>query len=79
MNPIIYLNGYPGVRKFTIAKELVKKIPNSKLIDNHLLIDPINAIYDRSDNEYQESRMLLRKTIFDIIKKSKSNNENMKV
>ncbi|CAM6086876.1 unnamed protein product [Calypogeia fissa] len=38
---------YPGVGKFTIAKALQKALPEGmshRLIDSHLLIDPVEAI-----------------------------------
>jgi adenylylsulfate kinase-like enzyme len=42
--PLIWINGYPGTGKLTIAKFLVSQLlGNSKamLIHNHILIDPI--------------------------------------
>ncbi|MCJ1310340.1 hypothetical protein MMC25_004004 [Agyrium rufum] len=57
--PFIYFNGYPGVGKLTIATALSKLIPNSKVVNNHLLIDPVGAVYDRGDPEYQPMRKAL--------------------
>ena len=34
-------------------------LPNAKLLDNHLLIDPVAAVYDRSMPEYQGLRKLV--------------------
>ncbi|KAL8860484.1 MAG: hypothetical protein Q9178_003143 [Gyalolechia marmorata] len=57
--PFVYINGYPGVGKYTIAKELAQMLPNAKLLDNHLFIDPVAAVYDRSMPEYQGLRKLV--------------------
>ncbi|KAL8752771.1 MAG: hypothetical protein Q9199_005508 [Rusavskia elegans] len=65
--PFIYINGYPGVGKYTIAKKLVKLLPNAKLLDNHLLIDPVAAVYDRSMPEYQWLRRRIRSSILNSI------------
>ncbi|KAL8853939.1 MAG: hypothetical protein Q9221_001247 [Calogaya cf. arnoldii] len=87
--PFVYINGYPGISKLTIAKELVygvtfsvsldprpnmprKLLPNAKLLDNHLLIDPVAAVYDRSMPEYQGLRKLVRSSILNSISTSTS-------
>ncbi|KAL8946245.1 MAG: hypothetical protein Q9222_007335 [Ikaeria aurantiellina] len=70
--PFIYINGYPAVGKFTVGKELVKSLPNAKFLDNHLLIDPVAAVYERSMPEYQGLRKLVRKDIPDSIANSES-------
>lgn len=56
MQPFIYINGFPGVGKLTIARELQKLLPKAELIDNHQLIDPVAAIFERTDPEYQPAR-----------------------
>ncbi|KAJ4137174.1 hypothetical protein NW768_002755 [Fusarium equiseti] len=70
--PIIHINGYPGTGKLTIARKLVEVLShcNAKLIHNHLLIDPVDAILPRSSPEYQPARRALRSVIFDAIAKS---------
>jgi hypothetical protein len=44
-NVIIYLIGLPGTGKYTIAKELTK-LANFKLVDNHLINNPIFTVID---------------------------------
>ncbi|CAG7963010.1 unnamed protein product [Penicillium salamii] len=56
----IYINGYPGVGKLTVAKELCKLLPKAKIVSNHLLIDPVAAVFDRDVEEYQPLRQVLR-------------------
>ncbi|KAH0541782.1 hypothetical protein FGG08_003737 [Glutinoglossum americanum] len=70
--PFIYINGYPGVGKLTIAKLLSNRIENSKVVDNHLLIDPVASVFDRSMNEYQPLRKLVRTNILYSIAASTS-------
>ncbi|KAL8715931.1 MAG: hypothetical protein Q9220_000598 [cf. Caloplaca sp. 1 TL-2023] len=47
-------------------------LPNAKFLDNHLLIDPVAAVYERHMSEYQGLRKLMRKGILDSIAGSKS-------
>lgn len=64
MRPFIYRNGYPGFGKLTVAEELSKLIPLSKVFDNHLLIDPVAAIFERDMEEYQPlHRQLVRRLV----------------
>ena len=36
-----------------------KLLPKAKLVNNHLLIDPAAAVFDRTDEEYQPLRQAL--------------------
>ncbi|KAL2066013.1 hypothetical protein VTL71DRAFT_2084 [Oculimacula yallundae] len=54
---VLLLNGFPGVGKLTTAKVLTSKLQSHqiphRLIDNHLLIDPVLAIEpDRNEAHY---------------------------
>ncbi|KAL2070722.1 hypothetical protein VTL71DRAFT_13748 [Oculimacula yallundae] len=63
--PIIHINGFPGTGKLTIAKELTARLPRStKLVHNHLLINPADAILTRSQPGYQDLRRAIRSAIF---------------
>ncbi|HBR69218.1 MAG TPA: hypothetical protein DEA55_07580 [Rhodospirillaceae bacterium] len=42
-NTIIYLFGFPGTGKYTIAKEIVRQA-NFVLVDNHLINNPVFSI-----------------------------------
>ncbi|KAF2667328.1 hypothetical protein BT63DRAFT_441012 [Microthyrium microscopicum] len=72
MGVFIYLIGFPGVGKLTVAKELSQIIPNSKVFDNHLIIDPASAIVERNMPEYVPLRISLRKLCLDAIANSQS-------
>ncbi|KAK5991830.1 hypothetical protein PT974_05216 [Cladobotryum mycophilum] len=72
MPPFIYINGYPGVGKLTVAKELCRLLPKAKVVDNHLLIDPAAAVFDRTAEEYQPLRQVLRREVLTSIADAKS-------
>jgi len=69
---IIVLNGFPGTGKHTILKRLQELLPPdkpSRLMDNHLLIDPAQALFpDRSD-EHHALRRRIRDAVFPCIRK----------
>lgn len=45
-NTIIYLLGFPGTGKYTIAKEICKQA-NVKIVDNHLINNPIFSLIEK--------------------------------
>ena len=57
--PLVWINGFPGVGKYTIAKQLVTLLGNDKaiLIDIHQLIDPVEAEMARDHPEYRNIRL----------------------
>ncbi|KAK2051146.1 hypothetical protein LY76DRAFT_420300 [Colletotrichum caudatum] len=57
----IYINGFPGVGKLTIAKDVRKLIQGSKVFHNHLVIDPVAAMLDRGSEGYDELRADFRR------------------
>jgi hypothetical protein len=42
-NTIFYLLGFPGVGKYTIAKEL-SRLTGAKIVDNHYILNPIFSL-----------------------------------
>src|ERR1700737_2018656 len=66
--PFIYINGHAGVGKLSVAQKLVPFLGQpAKLLDNHLLIDPVAALLERTSKEYQPLRKLVRDTILSAI------------
>lgn len=63
--PIIYINAFPGTGKLTIAKHLVSlfQAGTVKLVHNHLLINPADAVLDRDQPGYQKLRHKIRRAI----------------
>lgn len=72
MPQYIYINSYPGVGKLTVAKELEKLIPGSKVYHNHLLIDPVAPLVERTSPHYHTIRASLRRHVLDIIATSEA-------
>ncbi|EKV04269.1 Chromatin associated protein KTI12 [Penicillium digitatum] len=65
--PIVHLNGFPGVGKLTIARYLAKQLPSAKLVHNHLLINPADAVLHRTQPGYQTLRRGIRNSIFSAL------------
>ncbi|KAJ5986921.1 hypothetical protein N7451_011286 [Penicillium sp. IBT 35674x] len=65
-HPIIHINGFPGTGKLTVAQYLVAHVTlvNLKLIHNHLLINPADAVLHRTQPGYQALRRAIRSAIF---------------
>lgn len=57
--PLVWINGFPGTGKNTIAKQLISLLGNEKaiLIDNHQLIDPVEEEMARNHPEYPNVRL----------------------
>ena len=53
---IIYINGWPGVGKLTVARHLQTLIPDSRVLHNHELIDPVEKRYSRTHPAYYAKR-----------------------
>lgn len=63
--PIIHLNGFPGTGKLTVARHLEQLLaPRARLIHNHLLINPADAVLRRDEAGYQNLRHTIRAAIF---------------
>lgn len=62
--PLIWINGFPGAGKLTVARELGALDERFKIIDNHQLIDPVEARFSRSQPEYQPARKQERQRVF---------------
>ncbi len=66
--PIIHINGFPGTGKLTIAKELQILLgAHGKLVHNHLLINPADAVLHRTQPGYQDLRRALREAVFSAL------------
>ncbi|WVW78284.1 hypothetical protein I302_100237 [Kwoniella bestiolae CBS 10118] len=64
---IIILNGFPGVGKRTIAKNLLVSFPEARLFDNHLLIDATAAVLERDSEAYHPLRKAFRTALFSTL------------
>ncbi|WVQ69429.1 uncharacterized protein L199_007646 [Kwoniella botswanensis] len=64
---VVILNGFPGVGKKTIAKNLLHSFPQGRLFDNHLLIDATAAVLEREDEAYLPLRKAFRSALFSTL------------
>jgi len=71
---LLLLNGFPGVGKLTLARNLStllgqdKDGPQVRLLDNHLLIDPVSAIEPERTPYHYELRKAFRDVAFSALK-----------
>ncbi|RYP85168.1 hypothetical protein DL770_005082 [Monosporascus sp. CRB-9-2] len=63
--PVLWINGFPGSGKLTVAKILVRKHHSAVALDNHKLIDPVEARFSRNHLDYQKHRRRYRQTVLD--------------
>ena len=63
---VVVLNGFPGTGEHTILKRVLELLPADKthLIDNHLLIDPVQGLYPNRTAAHHELRRQVRKVYF---------------
>jgi chloramphenicol 3-O-phosphotransferase len=66
---VILLNGFPGVGKFSIGRRLFNMLDHrhARFIDNHLLIDPVEAITPGRGTDHKALRRAFRKVAFDAL------------
>ena len=65
---VLFLNGFPGVGKLTIARHLRRILSESLLVDNHLLIDPAEAIEPNRTPAHYTLRRAIRQAAFEGLK-----------
>ena len=69
---VLFLNGFPGVGKYAIARVLKSVWVGSRLIHNHLLIDPVEAIIPGRGPAHHTLRRQFRRVAFDALKQETS-------
>jgi thymidylate kinase len=65
---IVHINGWPGSGKFTIGRLLAKRL-KAKLLDNHTLLNPAEALFERDDPNYWPLRGAIRNLVIDAASK----------
>lgn len=63
--PLLWINGFPGTGKLTVATAITELHKSAVVLDNHKLIDPVEAKFPRTHPDYQRERKLYRQKIFD--------------
>lgn len=61
--PVVWINGFPGSGKLTVATAVAALCQSVTLLDNHKLIDPVEARTPRSHPDYQQERKLYRELV----------------
>ncbi|RMY67688.1 hypothetical protein D0863_07634 [Hortaea werneckii] len=67
---VVLLNGFPGTGKLAVARALRSKLgdTNTRLVDNHLIIDPAKATHPGRGYEHKALRDVIRRAIFQDLK-----------
>jgi hypothetical protein len=78
---IIFLNGFPGMGKPTIARAIKDNLPAdaTRLIDNHILIDPAEAIVPGHSAAHKKLRQNIRRIAFEALTEEMVSQPNLKV
>ncbi|KAK4158063.1 hypothetical protein C8A00DRAFT_11133 [Chaetomidium leptoderma] len=63
--PVVWINGFPGSGKLTVATAVAALDKTVIVLDNHKLIDPVEARFARIHPSYQHERSLFRQAILD--------------
>ncbi|MCP8897187.1 AAA family ATPase [Shinella daejeonensis] len=61
---VVHINGWPGTGKLTIARLLAERI-DARLLDNHTLINPAEAVFSRRDPLNRSLRQAIRGVVFE--------------
>lgn len=63
---VVVLNGFPGTGKLTILQQAKALLPENIacLLDNHLLIDPVEAVVPGRSDEHHALRRQVRAPVF---------------
>lgn len=62
--PVIHLCGWPGCGKRTIAARL-RDLIGARLLDNHLILNPASALFERGTPERSALRERLRAVLYE--------------
>ncbi|MEM9551554.1 MAG: AAA family ATPase [Pseudomonadota bacterium] len=62
--PVIHICGWPGSGKATIGRVLARRM-GGRLIENHLMIDPAAALFERGTPAFDNLRAAVRAAILD--------------
>ncbi|KAI7158114.1 hypothetical protein KC349_g5090 [Hortaea werneckii] len=67
---VVLLNGFPGTGKLAVARALRSKLgdTNTRLVDNHLIIDPAEATHPGRRHEHKALRDVVRRAVFQDLK-----------
>ncbi|WLR93444.1 nucleoside kinase [Shinella zoogloeoides] len=61
---IVHINGWPGTGKLTIGRLLADRL-GARLLDNHTMINPAEALFSRRDPLHYSLRNAVRDAVFE--------------
>ncbi|KAI8813488.1 hypothetical protein BJ742DRAFT_788464 [Cladochytrium replicatum] len=67
---LVVLNGFPAAGKYTILQHLRSTLPpeRTRLLDNHLYIDPVTALHPNRGAEHHALRASIRAVLFQSVR-----------
>ena len=65
MSLIVHINGWPGTGKLTIARCLTARL-GGRLLDNHTLLNPAEALFDRESPHWWPLRNSVRAIVLEF-------------
>jgi predicted kinase len=68
---MVMINGFPGVGKLTIARLLAAKL-DARLLDNHTIFNPANALFRRDNPLWSSLRHALTSAVHDHLARDTS-------
>jgi broad-specificity NMP kinase len=77
--PVVWINSFPGTGKETIADTMKQLDPNIKVLGNHKLIDPVDAVLSRDHLDYNIRRKQLRQAILQRFVRHPSSHDRLVV
>ncbi|KAI1009812.1 hypothetical protein LB504_003191 [Fusarium proliferatum] len=77
--PVVWINGFPGTGKKTIAHAMKQLDPNIMVLGNHKLIDPVDAALSRDHIDYNVRRKQLRQAILQRVVRHPSSHDRLVV
>jgi hypothetical protein len=63
--PLVWINGFPGSGKLTVATAIATMHKSAIVLDNHKLIDPVEARFPRTHPSYQHERRSYRQAVLE--------------
>jgi hypothetical protein len=60
---VLHINGWPGCGKLTIGRLVAERL-GARFVDNHALLNPAEALFERNNPLHRELRYKIRETFF---------------
>ena len=64
MSVVVHINSWPGAGKLTIARHMAQ-LMGARVVDNHTLMNPALALFDRDDPNFAPARAAIRGAVLE--------------